>query len=51
MLGNPEELKILGKGSKERVVPVGKKAREALAIWLERPQGMGLRVSEFCFPH
>ena len=36
VLGNPEELKILGKGSKERVVPVGKKAREALAIWLER---------------
>ena len=36
VLGNPEELKILGKGSKERVVPVGKKAREALAIWLDR---------------
>lgn len=36
VLSNPEELKILGKGSKERVVPVGKKAREALAVWLER---------------
>ena len=35
VLGNPEELKILGKGGKERIVPVGKKAREALAIWLE----------------
>jgi integrase/recombinase XerC len=26
---------VLGKGSKERLVPVGRKAREALKVWLE----------------
>lgn len=33
-------LRVFGKGSKERVVPVGRKACEALAIWLTagRPQ-------------
>jgi integrase/recombinase XerC len=34
--GIPEELKVLGKGSKERIVPVGNKARKALANWLEK---------------
>ena len=34
--GIPEELKVLGKGSKERIVPVGNKARNALANWLEK---------------
>ena len=28
-------VQVIGKGGKERIVPVGKKAREALAIWLE----------------
>jgi integrase/recombinase XerC len=37
--GIPDELKVLGKGSKERIVPVGKKAREALSRWLnKRPE-------------
>ncbi|MBL6751754.1 MAG: tyrosine recombinase XerC [Nevskia sp.] len=36
--GFPDELRVLGKGRKERLVPVGGKAREALARWLrERP--------------
>ncbi len=34
--GNPEEIKVLGKGSKERIVPVGFKAREALSKWLKK---------------
>jgi integrase/recombinase XerC len=34
--GIPEELKVLGKRSKERIVPVGNKARKALANWLEK---------------
>ena len=34
--GIPEELRILGKGNKERIVPVGKKAREALSKWMEQ---------------
>ena len=34
--GIPEELKVLGKGNKERIVPVGNKARKALANWLEK---------------
>lgn len=33
--GNPEELRVLGKGNKERIVPVGSKARGALATWLK----------------
>ena len=49
VLGNPEELKILGKGSKERIVPVGKKAREALVIWLERRKEWDLGVVESVF--
>ncbi len=34
--GIPEELRILGKGNKERIVPVGKKARNALSQWVEQ---------------
>ena len=34
--GIPEELRILGKGNKERIVPVGKKARDALSEWMEQ---------------
>ena len=49
VLGNPEELKILGKGSKERVVPVGKKAKGGTIHLARKPQGMGCRVSGFCF--
>jgi integrase/recombinase XerC len=29
-----ETVRVLGKGSKERIVPVGSKAREALSVWL-----------------
>ena len=49
VLGNPEELKILGKGSRERIVPVGKKAREALAIWLENRKKWDLGVADSLF--
>jgi len=34
--GIPEELRILGKGNKERIVPVGKTARDALSQWVEQ---------------
>jgi integrase/recombinase XerC len=34
--GIPEELRILGKGNKERIVPVGKRARDALSHWMEQ---------------
>ncbi|TAM11832.1 MAG: tyrosine recombinase XerC [Nevskiaceae bacterium] len=30
----PDELRVLGKGRKERIVPVGAKARAALDLWL-----------------
>ena len=37
--GNPEEIRVSGKGNKERIVPVGCKAREALSQWLkQRPE-------------
>ena len=49
VLGNPEELKILGKGSRERIVPVGKKAREALSIWLENRKKWDLGVADSLF--
>ena len=49
VLDNPEELKILGKGSKERIVPVGKKARAALAIWLENREKWDLGVTDSVF--
>ncbi|MEX0431444.1 tyrosine recombinase XerC [Spiribacter insolitus] len=32
--GQPRELRVLGKGARTRIVPVGRKAREALARWL-----------------
>jgi integrase/recombinase XerD len=38
-------LRAFGKGSKERVVPVGRMAREALAAWLS-PAGRGAMVPE-----
>ncbi|NMT63254.1 tyrosine recombinase XerC [Marinobacter orientalis] len=34
------EVRVLGKGSKERILPVGRKALEALACWLEVRQTM-----------
>ena len=37
--GSQKEIKVLGKGSKERIVPVGFKAREALSNWQKRPEG------------
>ena len=36
-------MRVLGKGSKERVVPIGRYAREALTAWLE-PSGRGVMV-------
>lgn len=34
--GNPEEIRVSGKGNKERIVPVGFKAREAVSQWLKQ---------------
>jgi integrase/recombinase XerD len=44
-------LRVRGKGSKERVVPVGERAQEALAYYLQesRPQLMGARQSSDLF--
>ena len=47
--GIPEELRILGKGSKERIVPVGKKARQALSNWLSKRQEWDQDLSDFVF--
>ena len=55
--GDPRMLLILGKGGKERMVPLSGEAREALAIWLEerdkdedKKQKKGLPASKFLFP-
>jgi len=44
-------LTVLGKGGKERVVPIGRAAREALAVYLadERPRLLGPRSSPVVF--
>jgi integrase/recombinase XerC len=38
------EVRVFGKGSKERIVPVGAKAREAIEAWL--PERAGLAASD-----
>jgi integrase/recombinase XerC len=43
------QARVLGKGSKERVVPVGAPAREALARWLERRAEIAQREAEALF--
>lgn len=55
--GDPRMLLVLGKGGKERMVPLSPPAREALAVWLhERDQSDALREakgqppSRFLFP-
>jgi integrase/recombinase XerD len=41
----------MGKGGKERIVPLGRRAKEALAVYLstERPRLVGARPSQWVF--
>ncbi|MEP3331242.1 tyrosine recombinase [Sedimentitalea sp.] len=55
--GDPRMLLILGKGGKERMVPLSPPARAALTIWLgerdnaeEKATGKGAQPSRFLFP-
>lgn len=55
--GDPNMLLVLGKGGKERMVPLSPPAREALRVWLqirdevqETQQAKGLTGSKFLFP-
>ena len=55
--GNPNMLLVLGKGGKERMVPLSPPAREALQVWLgqrdaaeARRQAEGHLESKFLFP-
>ncbi|WP_370230564.1 tyrosine recombinase [Cognatishimia sp.] len=55
--GDPRMLLILGKGGKERMVPLSSDARDALAAWLkerdleeDKKQSKGLPASKFLFP-
>ncbi len=55
--GNPKMLLVLGKGGKERMVPLSGPAREALSIWLKARDEAeaaaikkGLSPSRFLFP-
>ncbi|MEL7097749.1 MAG: site-specific tyrosine recombinase XerD [Pseudomonadota bacterium] len=55
--GNPEMLLVLGKGGKERMVPLSPPARAALAAWLplrdaaqEQREARGAKPSPFLFP-
>ena len=55
--GNPRFLMLVGKGNKERLVPISEPAREVIAVWLEardriedaRRPGGG-QPSQFLFP-
>jgi len=42
---------VMGKGGKERIVPLGRRAKEALAVYLatERPRLVGARPSPWVF--
>jgi integrase/recombinase XerD len=44
-------LRVFGKGSKERVVPIGRKAADAIAVWLEsgRPHFVKPRTGSTLF--
>ena len=45
-----DEVRVLGKGAKERIVPVGGPAREALLRWCRlRPQWLGASTTERVF--
>ena len=55
--GNPQLLLVRGKGGKERMVPLGDKARDALTAWLEARDAReaaavkdGATASRFLFP-
>ncbi|MEX0364817.1 MAG: tyrosine recombinase [Ruegeria sp.] len=55
--GDPRMLLILGKGGKERMVPLSPPAREALAVWLttrdaaeDQATAKGAQPSKFLFP-
>ncbi|MEX0320294.1 MAG: tyrosine recombinase [Ruegeria sp.] len=55
--GDPRMLLILGKGDKERMVPLSPPAREALAVWLttrdeaeDQATAKGAQPSKFLFP-
>ncbi len=55
--GNPQMLLVLGKGGKERMVPLSPPARLALSVWLrvrdeldDKAQAKGAPPSRFLFP-
>jgi integrase/recombinase XerC len=45
----PDELRVLGKGRKERIVPVGAKARAALEVWLRERAGLAAEGEQALF--
>ncbi|MGE5546704.1 MAG: site-specific tyrosine recombinase XerD [Solirubrobacterales bacterium] len=48
---DPEMIVVRGKGSKERMVPLSRPAREAVAAWLAvRAQLLGRKASKWLFP-
>lgn len=56
-LGNPDMLMVLGKGGKERLVPMSSQAKQALAAWLSvrqaeitKQKADGRQASPFLFP-
>ena len=49
--GDPQMIMVLGKGNKERLVPLSKNARHAVADWLaKRDETKAYQSSKFLFP-
>ncbi|WP_142850128.1 site-specific tyrosine recombinase XerD [Telmatospirillum sp. J64-1] len=48
---DPEVIIVRGKGAKERMIPLGQPAREAVKLWLpERQEMLGKKTSRWLFP-
>lgn len=48
---NDSTIRIIGKGNKTRVVPIGTKALSAIRAWLSLRTNLGKPITDFLFPN